>query len=345
MARPKAQLTQQPRAITPEIALQPELIRAGMYLTLQKFGSSKRDEEAGQLSLLEPGLDLAELAEQPELEVIGLDLSVSEDRALQALQILLEKTDYRGNLPSQETDSLIWKWRGSLPRLALTYTDYFEAYQLQKQGDQYQGREREIALEALESLERPRTVFYKRKRWSGSGKARKAVYDVVKATKPLISITKGWQDLSEEEAERVLAGQEHIAGRTTRLLIEFSPLWVDGIDSFYFLKPVTFHTEIQQLLGSRRYSKAVPLFIEWLLTLNTPIARIGKKLLAEKLRLDYLLKQGHTGKLDKYLTEAFETAKALGYLLSYEEASGMLIFKLNAERCQRIKGSSGEEDA
>jgi len=334
MRKPKQQepLNQQPRAIQPEIALPPETVRAGMRMTLQKFGDGKRDQQVVQLSLLDIPWEPA------EQDMTGLDLSVSEDRAVHALQVLLDRTGYAGNLPSEEVKSEEWKWQGRLPRLAITYSEYFEAYQLQKHGDRYQGREREIALEALEALEQPRIVYYERKRWIGEGRARRTVYDIIRVRKPLISISKGWEGLTEEERERVKAGQDDLPGRTTRLLIEFSPLWMDGIEGFYLLKPVKFHSEIQQLHGSKRMSKAIPLFIEWLLTLNHSPQRIGKELLAEKLRLDYLLRQRHIGKLDKYLTEAFDTAKKAGYLLSWqEEASGMLIFDLNPERCSRLK--------
>jgi len=336
----QAPLAQQPRAITPEIALKPETIRAGIRITLQKFGDHKRDEQAGQLSLLDASLE----QERQEIEVTGLDLSATEDQAFHALQVLLDKTDYAGNLPAEEIESEEWKWTGRLPRLAITHSDFFEAYGLSRMGDgSFYGHQAEIALAALESLQKSRSVYYTRKRYVGEGKARRPVYEVIKTAKPLISISKGWQNLTEAERDQVLAGQENIAGRTTRLLIEFSPLWTDGIESFYFLKPAALHSEIRQLLGSRRHSKAVPLFIEWLLTKNSSPIRIHKEKLAERLRLDYLLKQRHIGKLEKYLTEAFETAKELDFLISWqEEASGMLSFDLNPERCHRLK-AKGEE--
>jgi len=336
----QAPLAQQPRAITPEIALKPETIRAGIRITLQKFGDHKRDEQAGQLSLLDSFQEL----ERQEIEVTGLDLSVAEDRAFHALQVLLDHTDYNGNLPSEEIYSEDFQWTGRLPRLAITHSDFFEAYGLSRMGDgSFYGHQAEEALEALKSLEKHRSVYYTRKKYIGEGKARRASYDVIKTNKPLIEIKKGWQDLTEAERDQVLAGQENIAGRTTRLLIEFSPLWTDGIESFYFLKPAALHSEIRQLLGSRRHSKAVPLFIEWLLTLNRSPWKVGKELLAERLRLDSLIRQRKASQLDKRLTEAFETAKELGFLISWqEEPSGMLIFDLNPERCHRLK-AKGEE--
>jgi len=350
MARkPKVQPSpsDQPRSLTPDVAAKPELIKAGMYLQLQKFGSRERAEQARQ----QPSLFAAD-GQQPgpadgqEIEIIGLNLSASDNRGVHALQVLLDRTGYQGNLPSVEIYSEAYLWQGSLPRLATTLSDYFESYGLKRMGDgSYYGHEAEIALEALDSLQKPRTVYYKRKRWIGEGKARKAVLDVIKTTRPLISITKGWQGLSQEEASRVLAGQEDIPGRATRLVIEFSPLWVDGIENFYLLKPAKLYEEIQGHLGARRISKAVSLFIDWLLTLNRTPFTIGKELLAEKLHLDYLIKQRKRTEVDTRLQEAFQTAKELGFLLAYrEEPAGMMFFELNPERCSRIKTGSGPEE-
>ena len=129
-------------------------------------------------------------------------------------------------------------------------------------------------------------------------------------------------------------------------MIEFSPLWVDGIESFYLLKPAKLHAEIKAHLGDRRISGAVSLFIEWLLTLNRTPWPIGKELLAEKLHLDYLIKQRTKAKVENGSGEAFETAKELGFLLAYrEEPSGMLLFDLSPERCQRLQPGSEPEEA
>ena len=345
--RAKQEPQDQPRSLTPQLRTEPELVRAGMYFTLQKLGDKERDQQARQLSFFGADSQQPEPEDGQKIEFIRFHLSASEDRAAHALQVLLDRTGYHGNLPSEKIYSEAWKWTGRLPRLAITYSDYFEAYGLKRMGyGSYYSHEAEIALEALASLQQPKTAYYTRKRWIGEGKARKPVYDVIKATRPLISITKGWQGLSQEEASRVLAGQENIPGRTTRLLIELNPLWVDEIENFYLLKPARLHAEIRDILGGGKHSGAVSLFIEWLLTLNRTPWRIGKELLAEKLHLDYLIRQRKRTEVDKRLKEAFETAKELGYLLAYrEEPAGMMLFDLNSERCKRVQTGSepGEE--
>ncbi len=310
--------------------------KAGGYAELQKFG---KGSEVKQLLLSEP-----EASEPVDLEVAGLDFTVSEDKAFSALQILLDSTNYQGNEQGQETYSSRFKGSYMLPRLSFTYSEYFEAYGLKKYGGRYQGAVAKEALEALRSLaEKHRTIAYKRGRYEG--KARKKVYDIIRYKGPLIEIVEGYQGLNEEEASQVMAGVD-MPGRVTRLAVQFGPLIVDTIETFYLIKPVGLHKEIEDLLGGKRYSPAVSLFLSWLLMRNTKTFRIRKEELARVLRLDYLLEQRKPAMLQKRLEECCETARALGYLLDYQEDDfgKILILKLNPLRCRRIGESQGEPE-
>jgi len=320
-----------PRPLSPSLEA-PALYKAGLHAELQKFGQSRGSE---QLLLWQD--------EEEPLSVTGLDLTVSEDKALSAIQILLHRTDYQGNRPGQEIHSQAFKWSGTLPVLAVTHSDFFEAYGLDRAGDgRYRGHQAEEALQALRSLaEQPRTVFYERKHWQGEGKARRQLSDIIEARAPLIKLTEltAYKDLEQDEAEQVKAGQELPDKiRATGLLIEPSPLLVDSIQDFYLLKPTTLHREIQQLLGSRRISKTDSLFLEWLLTKNTATVRIAKEKLIARLRLSKYIEQRHREIAEARIQEAVRVAKELGYLLDYQEdPTGTLLFELSPERCSRIK--------
>jgi len=304
-----------------------------MYAELQKFGSSKRDS---QLMLWQ------EEAEHSEITVAsGLDLSASEDKALSAIQILLDKTGYQGTDPGQEIHSPAFQWTGALPRMLISQSEYFEAYGLDRAGDgQYKGHQAEEALAALKSLATTdRAVYYERKHYKG----KQRLSDIIKAKTPLLRMTEitAYKDLEPEEAEQVRAGQEVEAkARVRGLMIECSPLLVDRIDNFYLLKPRTLHKEIQQLLGSRRVSRTVSLFIEWLMTKNTATVRIDRAKLVDVLRLSKYVEQRQWYRIEPRLQEAFQTAKELGFLLDYQEdpaGTGILSFRLNAQRCSRVK--------
>ncbi len=331
-------IREQPRSIssTDDQIIQP-YYRAGMNLELQKFTPK---DDIRQLIL----------GEDPEsdknLQIYGLDLTVSEEKALSAIQILLDRTDYEGNLPGEIVQSSGWKYDGLLPKLSMTFTEYYEAYGLTKIRGQYQGRQATEALQALHNLAETRSICYRRQRREGRGKKSRLVYAVVRVTKPLISFMEGYYDLEEEEADQVISGQSLPLKRKTRLVIEVSPLLMDQIDSFYLLKPTALYKEIQALSPGKRPSGININFINWLLTKNSQTVRINKNTLIERLPpLKKLKERRRTSELEQKIQEALETAKTLGYLLDYkEEPTGLMILTLNPDRCQRIKIKTTEEE-
>lgn len=332
----------QPRAISPDSSL--VRYKGSMQLELQKFGDTTRGARQMLLSEAFGG----DLAQDAPVEVTGLDLSETEDRAISAIQILAAGTDYKGNRPGGQQAGEEWKWPGTLPRLAITYSDYFEAYGLQRRerGDYYD-RQATEAIAALKSLTRPRRIVYKRKRWDGQGKKRKPVFDLIVATKPLISILEGYKGLEQEEAAQVEAGQT-LHHRTTMLVIDVGPLLVDGLADYFLLKPISLHQEIRAHLGSRPIARAVSLFIEWLLTLDLPEIAISRDKLAMKLRLDSLIQERKRSRIQERLLEAIQTAQELGYLLKWEEdAFGIYHFTLNPEkmgRTPKYRLKAGDKD-
>jgi hypothetical protein len=333
--RPKRKASTLPRPLSPELSLVPSY-RAGLYAELQKFGSSKRDR---QTTLWE-----AEVESSDAVAVSGLNLSVPEDKALSAVQMLLDKTGYQGT-DGRETRSEPFKWSGRLPRLSITHSQYFEAYGLERARDgQYSRHQEAEALEALWSLTTPRAVYYERKHWDKG----RQLSDIIRAKAPLLTLIEimAYKDLPAYQADQLKAGQQVASKpRATGLLIECSPLLVDSIDSFYTLKPTTLHKEIQQHHGSKKVSRAVSLFIEWLLTLDRPTIGPQKATLIEKLRLSKYVEDRHKERAEARLQEALSTAKALGYLLDYQDTgTGKVSLKLNPERCYRVRQKAGRKD-
>lgn len=313
--------------------------RAGLYAELQKFSPS---DDMRQLILgEEPETDIS-------LERYGLDLTVSQMKALSAIQILLDRTDYKGNLPGDIVQDSGFKYEGLLPKLSMTFTEYYEAYGLTKIRGQYQGRQATEALQALQSLaEDTWKLCYKVKRRKGKGKNSKLVYDVVRITTPLIILLEGYYDLKEEEADQIMSGQSLPLKRRSKLAIEVSPLLVDQIDSFYLLKPTALYKEIQLLQPGKRPSTINIDFIDWLLTKNYQTVKINKSTLTDRIRpLKKLKERRRSSELELKLQEALQTAKDLGYLLDFrEEATGLLVMTLNPERCKKVKPKTEEEEA
>ena len=315
--------------------------RAGMRAELQKFGHK---EEARQLML---GEDSDLLDTEQKVEVYGLDLSVSQDKAFHAVQKLLAKTGYKGNIPGEERQITSFKWQGYIPRLSITYPEYYEAYGLSPAGDgRYHGAQAQEALLALKSLTETRMIYYKRDRWTGSGKTKRLVSDIVKTPVAPVSVWEGYKGLEAEETRVVLGGGDIPGKRINRLIIEVSPLLVDQIDTFYLLKPSALHAEIQALMPGKRYAPTIPRFISFLLTLDKREIHISRSSLARKLRLDYLIDQRKPSALDKKIREALDTALELSYLLTYEikpvsKKDALIELRLNPEKCIGLKSKKG----
>ncbi len=327
---------QQPGALTPQPA-GGELYKASLHGERQKLGRSR--EEVHQLVLSEPPPEPAELLNS------GLDFTVSEDRAYTALQKLLDRTGYQGNLEPVEVRSSGYQRDYRLPTQEFTPSEYFEAYGLKQHKGRYQGKQREEALEALKSLARkPRTILYKRTRWQGKGQSRKKVYDYIRHTAPILELMEDIRGVEEEEAARLEAGED-LPGRVTRLAVRPGPLFVDDIEGYFLLKPASLHREIEDHFDSKRYSPSVLRFISWLLMWNRTPVQIHRENLAERLRLKNLLEQRKPSQLKRQLQECIDVAQALDFLLEYkEDAFGVFTFKLNPKRNKRL-GQKEEEEA
>jgi len=327
--------TAQPRGVSSTDIQEAEpYFKAGMEVELQKFGKPKSSRQL----LLGEDADIRGGAIS-----YGLDLTKPQARALQAVQKLLDATDYQGNMEGEERHSIDFKWQGYIPTLSFTPTEFYQAYGLEPAGDgRYHGSLAQEALEGLKSLMTARyRLVYDRKVYKNG----KKVIEAVRVTAPIIfSVGEAFQDITEEELEQVRAGQEIPDKRNTRITITPSILLLDGIDTgWYLLKPANFFTEIQALYPGKKYPDEVWLFLNWLLTLNKKEFRVNRETLAEILRMDSLIRNRRRADIDKKITEALDVAIKLEYLLSYEvqpigsHGEYRIDMKLNPERIKRIK--------
>ena len=322
---------QQPRSVSQDLTAQrPGQARKGLHLVLQQFGGPRKEEKAIRQLLLWEGVEEGPELER-EVELTGLNLSVGQHKALHAVIVLLERTGYRGNIPPLEITSDAFKGKFTIPRILMTIPEYLEAYGL---APDTRGKARIMALGDLDYLTEPQRLAYRRVEYQGKGKDRRKQGITIVTRKPLISLDKIYRDPDGQ----VLRGKES-PDRLIMMRIEYSPIVVDQIDTFYTLQPVRLHQEISGYLGHGRYSEAIPRFLDWLTTLDIPDPKIRKELLLERLRLDKMKEQKNTGRMRARLQEAIDVAQGLGYILSYsEDLTGLMYtFHLNPERCSRVK--------
>lgn len=323
---------EQPRGVSQEGDQQDirPYYKAGMELELQKFGNPK-------ISQLLLGED-ADIQQETGF-ISGVNLTKPQERALHAIQKLLDETDYGGNLPGEERTSIDFHWRGHIPTLSFTPTEYFQAYELKPAGDgRYRGKSAQEAIEGLKSLMTVRHfVVYDRITYKNGKKLREAI----RVTTPLITaVGEAFQNITEEELEQVRAGKELSGKRNTKIVITPSPLLLDGITNrnWYLMKPSTLFSEIQELNPGKKYPNEVHLFIDWLLTLDMKSFNVSRDTLAIRLKMDKLIEHRRRSEINRRIDMALEVALELKYLLSYDvQPTGLIKLELNPERVKRIE--------
>jgi len=258
----------------------------------------------------------------------GLSLSLTENKALFALQKLLDKTNYKGNIEGRDaTPENTFHYSGYLPRVQFNPAEYLEAYGLKRStsGRGYQefnSNERSEAMKALRSLaDKKFKIIYERKRWD---EKKKMVTDVIITESSLIQIVWGLIGLDAEEKKKWDEGrfsETELMDRST-IAVEFSPIMVDQIDGYFILIPSSFYEDIKAQIPAAKYSQYIPLFLEWLI-LQAEIQRRAKtgwkieinyKKLAEKLGMGKLIRQRKNKEIRANLEECYDIAIKLGYI-------------------------------
>lgn len=258
----------------------------------------------------------------------GLSLSLTENKALFALQKLLDKTNYKGNIDGRvATPENTFHYSGFLPRVQFTPAEYLDAYGLRRftsaRGYQeFNSNERSEAMKALRSLaDKKFKIIYERKRWD---EKKKMVTDVIITESSLIQIVWGLIGLTAEEKKKWDEGrftETELMDRST-IAVEFSPIMVDQIDGYFILIPSSFYEDIKAQIPAAKYSQYIPLFLEWLI-LQAEIQRRAKtgwkieinyKKLAEKLGMGKLIRQRKNKEIRANLEECYDIAIKLGYI-------------------------------
>ena len=252
----------------------------------------------------------------------GIDLSLSESKALFAIQKMLNKTNYEGNAPARisEAKQSSFNYSGILPRITFTPAQFLEAYGLEKRKSsrgymEYSSAERTAALGALYNLSRRRfKIVYKRHRFDKS-----EVIDRIETESELFRIYNGYYGLTADEDKNLDNGNAVNVDNKLLIGVEVCPVIVDQIESYFILLDPHLHTI------TKGKSKYIDLFIKWLVVQDEMQRRsrtrgaeikIGIKKLAGKLRMYYLIKQYKISKVKAILEECFAVGKGAGLIES-----------------------------
>lgn len=316
----------------PSVPKQEPMQREGRHFTGQKF---QKDASDLKQFLLSEGkaLDADEL--QRAVEVTGLNFSAPQLRAAAAIYNLLDSTDFKGNVtPEPEREYKASHFRGQLPRLQFTPAEFLRLYGIKRKRDGgLDCHEAETAFEALKSFKQPFRIVYRKPASYKNGEP--AAYHTVVVEQGLISSLDDYGILQKTDSVQVV--HRDVRDKIKHITIALSPLWVDEITSWYLRRPVTLYQEIRDFHHGHRFSDAVYLFADFLLSLDFSPIRIYVDTLERRLWLDRHRKQGQPGRARTAVEDALKTALHVRLLEAYRaDGLGAVILDLNPDRCKLI---------
>ncbi len=174
-------------------------VKVGLHPEQRKFG--KRPEDQGRI-FAELKSNIKKDAESFDVEVVAIENTKAQNRALFAIQTLLDEKNYKGNLPSNKIRSYAFKKKIELPIIKFTPAQYLKAYGVKKYKSargksEFCCNEREIAKQALLDLASKRfLLIYERKYYVEVNKRRiEEQFDIIRTVSPLIKIIEGYKAL------------------------------------------------------------------------------------------------------------------------------------------------------
>lgn len=323
-------------------------IPVSMHSQKQKQGNPK--QSIFNILRQDKNASLKETQAEYNIEVVGIELTVSEEKALFAIQNMLSKTNYKGNAEtSKHSDISDYTETRTLPSLEFSPSEFLTEYGVSKKDHgrgyaEFSRAERDLALSALRELSvKPFFVFYKRVSWE-KGKER---IQLIKITDTLIKVIEGYDWLNKTELTEVASGGAN--NKLVKIVIVPNPVLVDQIKSHYVMKPANCYQEIKLL--APHASKFVYRFIDYLLTEQTLkeknkgwdwTIKIGVDTLADVLRMDAYVKKRNWRTIRASVNKCYEVAKKLGYLTNYEidqqgVAKNIDVLTLNKEKFYRVE--------
>jgi hypothetical protein len=331
------------------------LVKASLHTENQKWGIRPEPKQRGLFDALLD--DTQKDIKEKSIEVIGIDITQAQNQALEAIQNILTRTNYEGNVPGTDIIDAGFKFSGRLPAIEFKPAEYLEAYGVEKiltgRGkEEFNTRERTRALQALVELAKKQFLFvYKRWYWKENEKTKKRewVHDRIQTISPLFRITEGWEALNRIEGMTLDGGgsTKAIDAKFRAIAIEPAPIMVQDINRYFVLKPANWAQELKLL--EHKPSVFTYRLIEWLMSQaeekrrhkDVLVINIGLEALAYKLRMGAYVKTRQHKRIKQILVKSYKTAKELGYLSGYATVRGETMdlerLELNPEKYPSCK--------
>jgi hypothetical protein len=320
----------------------------GLHYLDAKF--MRKKEQSKQLSLFKN-------AEPENLEQYeggkfgeGIDLSLSEHKAITGVINLLTDTNYEGQRQEFIEDKK-YSFSGTLPVILTTKADFLRAC-----GAELTAAHDHTDTEALRLLgglysiaSRNFPIAYRKlKREWVKDKQGRAVekpilnekgerqYSIIGTFQPLINLYVLFNDATEVEYQEIVKGNFSIGDRkVSKLRIKPNPLLIDEINNYFVEIPTTLFLECKRIQTKRgwRISKYPPLFIEWLHRHSyhqsqhpeTANLSIDYLKLAETLKMGVLIESRQWKRIKNTLRQCYIVALEQEYLKEFPQSGAGII--------------------
>ncbi len=289
--------------------------------------------------------DLRNKIQNKEIEVkaLGIQLTTSEDRLLNALQRLLHeksqniKPNEPGYYMGNELRTLVpfGAEKKESPTISVKPSELYKAF-LEKSN--YSSHEIKHVRDTLSSLEGKKFLLtYKRTRYEKRKGIRVAVFDIIEEWQGLVKVIKFLEGVEGGELLKRENGVE-IEENRGGVVIGLNPILVDQINSKYVEYPQDINKRMTVAAGGSRYvTESMNLLRDFLLralSAKQQTAEIENEKLIYTLRLDKYLKRRQKTLAGKKVDGAISVAKKLGLIVSHEMSTNKLglpkhIFHLN----------------
>lgn len=291
-----------------------------------------------------------------DVNVVGLDLNTSEIHTLFALQKIFSKSDYHGNVYSQDGQLVSEKLDGynnpvghvtEVPYFKFSRVEYLEACGLKKRltsrnSYEYGGNESDIAIKTLVSLfTRDFHINYGSKLTKNGRVERK----LLRVKEPLIyPYGQIWEGLSEQEYNDLRAGKTNpkLNAKLSHFIVRPSVILM-MIQDYFALKPSDFHqqvaTTLKHIAPGKNISKYIILLCEWV-WLQGIMQRISRKhftlsrtmeSLAHHIRMGPYIKKRNWKKIRELIDLGLQISTKMGLITDYyiPEGNKNVVIEIN----------------
>jgi hypothetical protein len=303
-------------------------IRAGMHLQQRKIGLSEKEQK----KIIESFIGHSDYEEVKAFNIVGLDLDKLQNQAVHAIQVLLSRTNYEGNL---EPELSIIDGFGTVirPVIQFSLAEYYDACVLTKHKtskgyNQYRGGDCKQALEALRSLYHKQFVISFKYR-DYLEKKNKYISGKIENYSSLIN--------SATENKRLDANnKEYLASIT----LELSSIFVFQLETYNVLKPIDYIAQIKQ--QDPYASETVHRLIEHVLfqsrvNCKNGAVKLRVETLANQLRMENAIRHKKWKEIRKVITRGLEVAKAIEFITDFKLTDKLVEYQINYDKLVKVE--------